>query len=315
VPPGRSGARAGTSEHDDRVTYSIIGRDPATGATGIAVQSRWFHAGQDLAWIEPGVGAVCTQALTDPSYGPRGLALMREGRSPADALAEATAADEGREIRQVAYMDMEGNVAQHTGAACVEAAGHVVGRDCCAQGNMLVSDTCWHAMVAAFADTAGDLVDRLLAALDAAEREGGDARGRQAARILVRPAQATGVQWEDRIVDLYVIDHPAPVPELRRLVDVRRAYDRIGTAFDRSRAGDHAAAADEADRAQRLAPDDDQIAFWRATILGAAGRTDDAAEAWLAATAAHPGWPDYLRRCVAAGLLPPEATALLDVRA
>ena len=93
------------------MTYSIIGRDPATGATGIAVQSRWFHAGQDLAWIEPGVGAVCTQALTDPSYGPRGLALMREGRSPADALAEATAADEGREIRQVAYMDTEGNVA------------------------------------------------------------------------------------------------------------------------------------------------------------------------------------------------------------
>ncbi|HET7368474.1 MAG TPA: DUF1028 domain-containing protein, partial [Gaiella sp.] len=182
------------------MTYSIIGRDPATGATGIAVQSRWFHAGQDLAWIEPGVGAVCTQALTDPSYGPRGLALMRDGRSPGDALAEATAADDGREVRQVAYMDAEGNVAQHTGAACVEAAGHVVGRDCCAQGNMLASDTCWHAMADAFADTAGDLTDRLLAALDAAEREGGDARGRQAARILVRPAHATGVQWEDRIV-------------------------------------------------------------------------------------------------------------------
>ena len=110
------------------MTYSIIGRDPATGATGIAVQSRWFHAGQDLAWIEPGVGAVCTQALTDPSYGPRGLALMRDGRSPGDALAEATAADDGREVRQVAYMDAEGNIAQHTGAACVEAAGHVVGR-------------------------------------------------------------------------------------------------------------------------------------------------------------------------------------------
>lgn len=297
------------------MTYSIIGRDPVTGATGIAVQSRWFHAGQDLAWIEPGVGAVCTQALTDPSYGPRGLALMRDGRGPGDALAEATAADDGREVRQVAYMDAEGNVAQHTGAACVEAAGHVVGRHCCAQGNMLASDTCWHAMVDAFADTAGDLTDRLLAALDAAEREGGDARGRQAARILVRPAHATGVQWEDRIVDLYVIDHPEPVPELRRLVDVRRAYDRLGSALDHARSGDHEAAADEADRAHRLAPDDDQIAFWRATILGAAGRTDDAAAALRAATAAHPGWPDYLRRCVAAGLLPPEAGALLDAPA
>jgi uncharacterized Ntn-hydrolase superfamily protein len=297
------------------VTYSIIGRDPATGATGIAVQSRWFNAGQGLAWIEPEVGAVCTQALTDPSYGPRGLELMREGRSPADALAEAVAADESREVRQVAYMDASGDVAQHTGAACVQAAGHVVGRDCCAQGNMLASDTCWHAMVDAFADTAGDLTDRLLAALDAAEREGGDARGRQAARILVRPGKATGVPWEDRLVDLYVIDHPEPVPELRRLVDVRRAYDRLGTALDHARSGDHAAAADDADRAHVLAPDDDQIAFWRATILGAAGRTDDAAASWLQATAAHPGWPEYLRRCIVAGLLPPEARALLDVRA
>jgi len=295
------------------MTYSIIGRDPVTGATGIAVQSRWFHAGQDLAWIEPGVGAVCTQAITDPSYGPRGLALLRGGKSPAEALAEATAADEGREVRQVAYMDAVGVVAQHTGAACVSAAGHVVGRDCCAQGNMLASDTCWHAMVDVFEDTAGDLVDRLLAALDAAEREGGDARGRQGARILVRPARATGLPWEDRLVDLQVADHPAPVEELRRLVDVMRAYERLGQALDHAGKGDYVAAAEEADRAHVLAPDDDQISFWRATILGGGGRLDDAAQAWILANASHPGWPEFLRRCISAGLLPAESAALLDV--
>ncbi|HEY7178570.1 MAG TPA: DUF1028 domain-containing protein, partial [Gaiella sp.] len=186
------------------MTYSIIGRDRETGAMGIAVQSRWFHAGQDLASIEPGVGAVCTQAITDPAYGPKGLALLREGRSPGEALEELIAADPAREIRQVAFMDAQGQVAQHTGTACVEAAGQAAGPDCCAQGNMLASDRAWGAMVEAFSDAAGELADRLLAALDAAEREGGDARGRQAARILVRPAQATGLAWEDRILDLQV---------------------------------------------------------------------------------------------------------------
>src|SRR5262249_16281356 len=158
------------------MTYSIIGRDPAAGEIGIAVQSRWFHAGQDVAWVEPGVGAVCTQALAEPAYGKRGLELLRSGTTPEQALAELTSEDPGRDVRQVAIAHLHGRVAQHTGAACVAAAGHTTGAECCAQGNMLASDGCWGAMVDAFEGTAGTLADRLLAALDAAEREGGDAR-------------------------------------------------------------------------------------------------------------------------------------------
>lgn len=294
------------------MTYSIIGRDPSSGETGIAVQSRWFHAGQDLAWIDPGVGAVCTQAILEPTYGPLGLELMRHGRSSEQALVELTRADAGREQRQVAMLDTAGRFAQHTGSACVAEAGHATGQDCCAQGNMLARETCWGAMADAFERPDGDLADRLLAALDAAEREGGDARGRQAAAILVRPAQATGVPWQDRVLDLRVADHAEPVGELRRLVDVKRGYDRLGHAFRLVEQRDFEAAAGEADAALALAPEDDQIAFWRATIIAGAGRVEEAVEALGQASERHRAWPDFLRRCVAAGLLPAEAEALVS---
>jgi uncharacterized Ntn-hydrolase superfamily protein len=293
------------------MTYSIIGRDPAAGEIGIAVQSRWFNAGQDVAWIEPGVGAVCTQAMAEPAYGQRGLELVRAGRTPEEALATLVSEDPERDVRQVAIADLGGRVAQHTGAACVAAAGHTTGADCCAQGNMLASERCWEAMVDAFENTGGALADRLLAALDAAEREGGDARGRQAARLFVSRAESTGIPWQDRVFDLQVVDHPEPLSELRRLVNVKRAYDHLGRAFELARS-DAGAAADEADAAHELAPADDQIAFWRAMMLAGAGRLDEAVGAFAEAVRAHPGWPDYLRNCVAAGLVPPQAQALAD---
>jgi uncharacterized Ntn-hydrolase superfamily protein len=293
------------------VTYSIIGRDPAAGEIGIAVQSRWFNAGQDVAWVEPGVGAVCTQALAEPAYGQRGLEFLRSGRTPEDTLATLTSEDPGRDVRQVAIADLGGRVAQHTGAACVACAGHTTGPNCCAQGNMLASERCWGAMVDAFEGTGGALADRLLTALDAAEREGGDARGRQAARLLVCRAESAGPPWQDRVFDLQVVDNPEPLAELRRLVNVKRAYDHLGRAFDLA-GRDAAAAAEEADAAHELAPLDDQIGFWRATMLAGAGRLDEAMAAMREAVDAHPGWPEDLRNCVAAGLVPPQAQALVD---
>jgi uncharacterized Ntn-hydrolase superfamily protein len=294
------------------MTYSIIGRDPGTGEIGIGVQSRWFHAAQDLAWIEPGVGAVCTQAFLEPSYGQRGIELLRAGRTPAQALDELLSLDEGRDSRQVAIADADGHFEQHTGSACVLAAGHGTGRDCCAQGNMLASEGCWDTMIEAFESTEGALTDRLLAALEAAEREGGDARGRQSAGILVRPARSSGLPWQDRVLELGVVDHPDPVSELRRLLAVKRAYDALDRAIDLVGQGDLAAAAEQADAAQALAPADDQITFWRATMLAGAGRVEEAQAAWRDAVAAHPGWPDFLRRCIDAGLVPAEVGALVD---
>ena len=294
------------------MTYSIIGRDPAGGEIGIAVQSRWFNAGQNVAWIEPGVGAVCTQAIVEPAYGQRGLELLRSGRTPEQALATLASEDPGRDVRQVAIADLAGRFAQHTGRACVAAAGHASRADCCAQGNMLASERCWDAMVDAFEGTVAALADRLLVALDAAEREGGDARGRQAARLLVCRAESTGPPWQDRIFDLQVVDHSEPLFELRRLVTVKRAYDHLGRAFDLA-GRDAAAAAEEADAAYELAPADDQIGFWRATLLAGAGRLEEAVAAFGEAVGARAGWPEYLRNCVAAGLVPQEAQALADM--
>jgi uncharacterized Ntn-hydrolase superfamily protein len=295
------------------MTYSIIGLDPDAGEIGIAVQSRWLHAGQDLAWIEPGVGAVCTQSFMNPVYGPRGLELMRGGQSAGDALAAAVAEDDMPELRQVAMADSAGRFAQHTGDKCVEAAGQTTGNGCCAQGNMLTRDSCWGAMVDAFETGTGSLTDRLLAALDAAEREDGDVRGRQAARILVCRDTPAESSWNERVIDVQVVDHPEPVPELRRLVMVTHAYDHLGRALELTDKGELEAAAQEIDTARSLAPDDDQIAFWGATVLGGAGRIGDAIAAMQQASGANPRWPEFLRRCIAAGVLPAEAAPLAEV--
>ncbi len=249
---------------------------------------------------------MCTQAIAEPRYGSEGLELLRRGQRPADALGELKASDEGRELRQVAIADASGIFAQHTGAGCVAAAGHALGGDCCAQGNMLASDGCWEAMVTAYESAPGAMPDRLLAALEAAERTGGDARGRQAARLLVRPGDPAGAE-----TDLRVIDHPQPVLELKRLLELKRAYDHLDRALELAADGELDAAAEEADLAGQLAPTEDQVTFWRATVLADADRLVEARTLLREAAATHPGWTEFLHRCIAAGLLPPATQALV----
>lgn len=284
-------------------TYSIVARDPESGDMGVAVQSHFFSVGSVVPWAQSGVGAVATQALVDPGYGPLGLARMEQGRTAGDALAELVAADEGREGRQVSLIDAKGNVATHTGRRCIAQAGHVTGKQFSVQANMMARDTVWDAMATAFRSTGGDLVERLLAALDAAEAEGGDIRGKQSAAILVVRAESTGKIWDDRLYDLRVEDHPTPLPELRRLVRLRRAYLHMIAGDDALDVGDMDIALAEYERAEELVPEIVEMPFWKAVGLAGTGRVDEAIPIFTDVFEREPVWRDLVTRVVDAGLL------------
>lgn len=293
-------------------TYSIVARDPNTGELGVAVQSHWFSVGPIVPWAEAGVGAVATQSFVDPAYGPLGLAAMRAGKSAPDALRGLLAGDDGREVRQVAMIDAAGRVAAHTGAKCIAAAGHVVDEagQFSVQANLMERDTVWPAMAAAFRDAKGDLVERLLAALEAAEREGGDIRGRQSAALVVVKAKASGKPWEDRVFDLRVEDHATPVAELRRLVKLQRAYNHMNAGDVAMEKKDFAAANREYAAAAELASEIVELPFWHAVALANNGKLDEALPIFKRVFAKEPKWAELAPRLVKAELLPGEAGVL-----
>lgn len=296
------------------MTYSIVARDPGTGELGVGVQSHWFAAGI-VCWARAGVGAVATQATALVEHGPLGLELMAGGASAAEALAARLAADPEREHRQVAMVDRHGGVAAHTGSSCIREAGHRLGEGFSCQANMMRRATVWDAMHDAFVGATGDLADRMLTALEAAEREGGDIRGRQAARVLVVRAEATDRPWEDVLVDLRVDDHPDPLPELRRLLTLQRAYDRLERAEELELAGDVDGAFAERRAAMAMVPDNPEIAFWTAVSLALPDRLDEARAALAVALPADPGWAELLRRLGEQrlmGLTPELASTLLS---
>lgn len=283
--PRTRGARRGT--------YSIVARDPATGAMAVGVQTHWFNVGGLVPWAEAGVGVVATQANVDVSYGPRALDLLRDGAAADEALARLTAEDPHAAVRQVAVLDARGGRAAHTGAGCMAHAGHALGQDHAAQANMMASDAVWGAMSHGFAESTATLPRRILDALDAGEAAGGDVRGRQSAAILVVPA--TGARWS-RIVDLRVEDHPEPLAELRRLVGLHDAYVFAGEGDRLVGEGDHAAAAAEYVRAYELAPDSLELRFWAGLALVGSGDEDRGLEHLRAVIATHGGWAELLSR-------------------
>ena len=291
-------------------TYSIVARDPATGDLGVAVQSHWFSVGSSVTWAEPGVGAVATQSFVEPAYGPRGLELMRTGVAAPDALARLVAADPHPDVRQVAMVDAQGRVAAHTGKLCIPAAGQQTGSGFSVQANLMLDASVWPAMARAFESTKGDLAERMLAALEAAEAQGGDLRGRQSAALLVVRGTKSDKPWADRLFDLRVEDHPRPLAELRRLVRLARAY-RIMTE------GDDAVAAGRMDDALRLyataeemEPDNHEFVFWHAVGLASTGRVDDSLPVFRRAFLAHPAWVLLVPRLAEVGLLPADAGAI-----
>jgi len=286
-------------------TYSIVARDEVTGQMGVAVQSHWFSVGPIVPWAEAGVGAVATQSLVDPAYGPLGLDMMRLGKSAPEALGGLLAADEGREVRQVAMVDARGGIAAHTGARCIREAGCTVDTDhtFSCQANLMEKDTVWTAMADAYLASSGDLAERMLAALEAAEREGGDIRGRQSAAILIVSGEATGKPWIDRVFDLRVEDHPEPVKELRRLVGIQRAYNHMNAGDLAMEHDDFETANREYTLAERLAPHIVEIPFWRAVTLVGSGNVDDALPIFKRVFALEERWAELIPRLVEAGLL------------
>src|SRR5918995_2421853 len=286
-------------------TYSIVARDPATGQLGVAVQSHWFSVGPIVPWAEAGVGAIATQSFVEPSYGPLGLELMRSGRTAEEALRALVAGDPHPEVRQVAFIDAKGAVAVHTGDKAIEAAGHRKGKDYSVQANLMLKPTVPDAMARAFERAKGDLTERLLLALEAAQAEGGDIRGSQSAAILVVSGKPTGRTWADRLVDLRVEDHPKPLEELRRLVRIRRAYQRMNAGAKALARKDMNKAAEEYAAAETL-PDsatNGEIVFWHAVTLANAGKVEESLPLFRRAYAQDTNWAVLVPRLPKAGLL------------
>jgi uncharacterized Ntn-hydrolase superfamily protein len=291
-------------------TYSIVARDPATGELGAAVQSHWFAVGANVIHAEAEVGAVATQAFADPSYGPLGLDLMRAGRSAPEALAGLLLADEHREVRQVAMVDAQGRAAAHTGQLTLAEAGHIVGAQFTVEANMMLNATVPEAMARAFEAATGDLAHRMLAALDAAEAEGGDVRGRQSAALIMVRGKSSRRPWADRLFDVRVDDHAEPLPELRRLVDVQRAYaaeERGQAAFAR---GDFEAGKREYARAQSLSPLNPEFSFWHGIAAMSAGRIEDAIQILRPIFAGDRNWATLALRMVGTQFLAGDADSI-----
>lgn len=287
-------------------TYSIVARDPATGEMGVAVQSHWFSVGSIVSWAEAGVGAVATQSFVDPAYGPLGLELMRRERPAEVALAALLSADADAAVRQVAMVDASGRAAAHTGGRSIQAAGHHVGDGYSTQANLMERATVWDAMAHAFERARGDLAERMLVALEAAEGEGGDVRGRQSAALLLVAPVSTGRSWVDRRFDLRVEDHENPVAELRRLVQLQRVYRRLNEGDDLVTAGDIEAATRAYLDATELLPDratNGEAPFWVGVTLAQNGQEDDAGAYLKRAFAVEPRWAEVVLRLPAAGLL------------
>jgi uncharacterized Ntn-hydrolase superfamily protein len=295
-------------------TYSIVARDKTTGELGVAVQSHWFSVGSVVPWAEAGVGAVATQSFAEPAYGPRGLERMKNGVPAGEALSELLAADEGRDVRQVAFVDGSGRVAVHTGARCIEWAGHRTGDGYSVQANLMRNDTVVDAMAEAYEKAEGDLADRLLAALEAGEAAGGDIRGSQSAAILVVAGEGTGEVWKDRRIDLRVEDDPAPVRELRRLLTVHRAYDHMNAGDAAMEKNDLPAARAEYEEAARLVPDNPEMTYWSAVTLATSGALEESLPLFRRVFAAGAEWRELTKRLLKAGIIPdtPEGRVILD---
>jgi uncharacterized Ntn-hydrolase superfamily protein len=285
-------------------TYSIVARDEATGQLGVAVQSHWFSLGSIVTWAEAGVGAIATQSFVDPAYGPRGLALMGSGLSAEQALQALIEVDSGRDVRQVAFVDSQGRIGVHTGARCIESAAHHAGQGYSVQANMMLNDQVVPAMAEAYEAAEGSLAERFMQTLEAAEAAGGDIRGRQSAAILIVSGESSGRSWADKVVELRVEDHPEPLHELRRLLQVHSAYEHMNNGDVAVEENDIERAAAEYSAAAALAPDNLEVVYWQAITLATNGQVEEAIPLLQRVFAADQDWIELTRRLIKPGIIP-----------
>lgn len=284
-------------------TYSIVARDIVTGEMGVAVQSHWFSVGSLVAWGKAGVGVVATQSFVNPSFGPRGLSLLENGLTPEMAVETLLELDEGRDVRQLAILDVYGNVDAYTGKNCIEAAGHIVGDNFSVQANMMEKNTVWPAMAEAFKNSKGSLAERMLIAMEAAQNEGGDIRGKQSVAILVVKAKSTGNSWEDRVVDLRVEDSEDPLKEMRRLLTIHTAYEYMNQGDLAVEVGDNILAKQHYMNAQKLNPDNLEMKYWYAITLANNGELVEAKTIFKNIFKQNSNWKTLTPRLIKAKLL------------
>ena len=271
---------------------------------GVAVQSHYFSVGSVVPWAKAGVGVVATQSVVNVDFGPEGLRLLEKGMSPREALDTMLAGDSQAAYRQVALAAPDGEVATHTGPGCIPDAGHETGEGFSVQANLMRNTAVWPAMARAFSAAEGSLSERLLASLEAAEAAGGDIRGRQSAAVLVVGTEASGQVMSDRRLDLRVEDHPHPLRELRRLMNVRRAYDHASRGDDALAEGKVAEATREFEAADALQPENLELRYWRALTMAASEKTGEAEELLRRIYELDDSWRELTRRLAGTDLAP-----------
>ena len=294
-------------------TYSIVAYDEETGELGVAVQSHWFSVGSLVPWAKAGVGAVATQSFVKVEYGPEGLLRMENGESAGEALSGLISEDSSESVRQVAMIDVNGNVAAHTGSKCIYAAGHTIGKNYSVQANLMDKESVWPAMAEAFEGAEGDLAEKMMLALEAAEIEGGDIRGKQSAAMLIVSGNPTGIAWKDIVLDLRVDDHAEPLNELRRLIRIHRAYQHANR-------GDHFLEKDsiekaliEYEKASEFYPENPELPYWAAITMASKGNLDKALPIFLDVFKREPRLRTLTPRLVNSGLLPNDKQMLKQI--
>jgi uncharacterized Ntn-hydrolase superfamily protein len=285
-------------------TFSIVAFDPATGEMAVGVQSHWFAVGTIVSWGTSGVGVVATQSFVNPAYGPEGLELMAQGKAAGEALKILVDRDEGRDFRQVAFLDAHGNVANYTGRKCIRYASGETGEHFSVQANMMLNDQVVPAMSEAYREGNGlPLAERVLKAMIAAQEAGGDIRGRQSAALIVVGSRPVTEPWLEKKIDLRVDDHAEPLRELERLLTVHTAYDHMNQGDLAVEHNDMELALKEYGAAEALFPENLEMKFWKAVSLANSNQLPEALPIFKYVFERDANWRELLRRLPESGLI------------